>query len=119
MWVEEEPGSREEVAMRFMQTYSKESIENGKPEFEPEILKLINKYGTNQVMLDRLESNLTSYRIHSNSAENLYLRRKELVEPLKDHSIEEVRVFSSRMTATFDLLIEREKNYEENYKLEY
>ena len=117
MWVKEEPGNREEIAMRFMQTYKKDSIEKDKLEFQPEIIELINDYGSNQKMLDRLESLLMSYSINSNSAEKLYLKRKKLIETLKEHSIEEVRTFSSRMSTKFDLLIEREKNFETNYNL--
>ncbi|WP_047416547.1 hypothetical protein [Cellulophaga sp. Hel_I_12] len=116
-WVEEEPESRAEVAMRFMQLFVKESIVKGKPEFQPEIIELIDKYGHNQKMLDRLESKLTSYSINSISAENLYLKRKELIGILSAHPIEEVKYFSSQMTAKFDLLIERERNTEQNYNL--
>lgn len=116
-WVEEEPESRAEVAIRFLPLFVKESIVKGKPEFLPEIIELINKYGDIQKMLDRLESKLTSYSINSISAENLYLKRKELIGTLSAHPIEEVKYFSSQMTAKFDLLIERERNTEQNYNL--
>lgn len=118
-WVGEKPGKREVVAMRCIDIFKKDNRENEKLAFEPEVLELIDNYGNNLKMLDRLESSLISYTIHSNSAEKLYLKRKELVQTLYDHPLEEVRAFSTRMSAKFDLLIEQEKNFEANYNIGY
>lgn len=118
-WVKEKPGTREEVAMRFMNIFKKIDDKTKKLEFLPSVLDLIDQYGKNKKMLNRLDNSLTSLRINSISGEKLYLKRKELVETLSDHPLEEVRVFSSRMSAKLDLLIEQEKNFEANYNIGY
>lgn len=118
-WVKEKPGTRAEVAMGFMNIFKKTDDITDKLEFSPSVLVLIDQYGNNKKMLYRLDNSLTSYRIHSISAEKLYLKRKELVQTLRDHPLEEVRAFSSRMSTEFDFLIEQEKNFEANYNNGY
>ena len=118
-WVAENPGKREVVAMRCINIFKKDKTENEKLAFETEVLELIDNYGNNLKMLDRLESSLINYTIHSNSAEKLYSERKDLIQTLSEHPIEEVRAFSSRMSARFDSLIEEERNFETNHNIGY
>ncbi|TDS13542.1 hypothetical protein DFQ03_2835 [Maribacter caenipelagi] len=118
-WVKEKPGNREVVAMHCLKIFQKYNQDDSKLKFEPEVISLIDNYGNNRKMLAKLEESLTSYTIHTNSAELLYLRRKELVQTLSNHPLEEVRVFSSKMSAKFDLLIEQERNFETNHNLRF
>lgn len=117
VWANEDPAKRPQVAIRFMNIYLKN--EDDSLSFEPSVKNLIDDFGQNSLMLDRLKSKLGSYMISGASAEGLYKKRRAMIEPLLDHEIPEVQEFANKMVEYFNNAIEREKTFGENYKLGY
>lgn len=117
VWASEDPKKRPQVAIRFMNVYSKNEDES--LSIELFVNRLIDDFGSNYLMLDRLKSKLGSYSIYGVSAEDLYKKRKAMIEPLLDHKILEVQEFAKKMLEYFNNAIEREKTFGENYKLGY
>ena len=116
-WASLEPNNRAQIAIYFMDIYFKN--ENESLTFEPFAQAIIDHFGNNKLMLNRLYSKLSNYTIHSASAEGLYKKRKEMIIPLLDHEFTEVKEFAQKMIDYFDRNIEREKTFGDNYELGY
>jgi hypothetical protein len=103
------------VAFQFMNIY----IRNGQGdlEWEPFARKIIDIFGKQKKVLERLSSKLSNYSINTYSAESLYIKRKRFIEELIDHPFEELRIFVKKEIEYLDFRIIEERKSGENYEL--
>ena len=79
-------------------------------------LKLIDEFGSDDSFLKSLAARLHSY-FTSGSALSIFNSRISLLKQLGNHPIERVKIFSKDQIAHFNLAIEKEKKWIDNYKL--
>ena len=90
--------------------------ERDKPEGEwsPIVVEMLNRYGTNSQFLYSLQGVLHSWTV-SGSVLPLLTRRKNLVEKLLNHNINEVKDFAQFEVSSFNKSIEKQRKDEETY----
>jgi hypothetical protein len=92
------------------------TIENDKKLLSPIINSLINEFGSDKRVLDELSAKLHSYST-SGSAVDIFEERIELLLPLLEHQIDQVREFAKKEINEFKIYIEKEKIWLQNSSL--
>jgi hypothetical protein len=95
-----------------------ESQEDGKVVWSPLILEMLNKYGTNEIFLNDLSAVLNSWSAIG-SALPLLEGRKQLIEQLLNHPIQQVKEFAEAELKNFDTRIKQEIIFNQNINIEY
>ncbi|MBD3862317.1 hypothetical protein [Olleya marilimosa] len=103
------------TAIKYMEVFDKD--DNGDLSWNPFVKKLLESNVANPEFFKNLSSRFISYSINSNSAEQLYINRKKLIEGILDHPLKEVKEFATKMIKILDQNIEREKKEGENYEI--
>lgn len=114
-WAQQNQEKYPSIAFQFMDIYDK--AENGDLNWDPFARKIIDEYGNNKKVLDRLSSKLSNYSINTYSAESLYIKRKRFIEELVDHPFDVVKIFVKKEIEYLDFRIIEERKSGENYEL--
>lgn len=114
-WAQQNQEKYPSIAFQFMDIYDK--AENGDLNWDPFARKIIDEYGNNKKVLDRLSSKLSNYSINTYSAESLYIKRKRFIEELVDHPFDVVKLFVKKEIEYLDFRIIEERKSGENYEL--
>lgn len=114
-WANQNPNKYAAVAFQYMDIYV--NAENGNLEWEPFARQIIDNYGNQINVLQKLSPKLSNFSINTYSAESLLKKRKRFIEELIEHPLEEVRVFVQKEIEYLDYRIEEEKRFGENYEL--
>jgi hypothetical protein len=110
-WVEKNLPRAAIIAMMFIQFENRE-----KEEWNPIILILLDKYGSNETMLKELSARMHSFTAIG-SAIPIFESRKKLLEKLLHHPNERVKKFAEIEIDHFNKSIEREKIWSQNHEL--
>ncbi|CAM1353044.1 hypothetical protein [Tenacibaculum halocynthiae] len=102
------------IAIKYMEVF--DESENGSLSWDIYAKKLIDEKGNTNKFLENLHSKFINYSIIGISAENLYKKRKQLIEELEKHKIKEVQEFAFNMKEVLVKNIEQEKIQRENYE---
>jgi hypothetical protein len=103
------------IAITYMQIFNEDN--NGNLSWNPFAKSLLDIKGSQTELLNNLSSRFIPYSISSPSAEQLYIKRKKMIEEILDHPIEKVKSFAAKMIIVLDGNISREKKDGENYDL--
>ena len=76
------------------------------------VKELIDRYGDIPQVLDSLSSNMGTF-IYAGSVLPLYQSHIKMLEELKGHSKEGVRMWAIKMIAGYEKMISRERDFEE------
>lgn len=114
-WAIEDKKDNPSIAMKLMDIYVNNA--DGTLSWNPFAKKLIDEFGNQRSLLNNLSSKLGSYMIYNSSAEELYKKRKKMVEELLNSQLKEVVDFAKNEIIYFDKRIEDEKKSGENYEL--
>jgi hypothetical protein len=115
VWSQKNEDKYPAVALQFMNIFV--NTENGNLEWEPFAKKMIDVYGIQRNVLQKLSPKLSNFTINTYSAESLLKKRRRFIEELTDHPLEEVRLFVQKEIEYLDYRIAEEKRFGENYEL--
>lgn len=93
-----------------------EVSDDNESRWNPIVLYLLDKYGSDEKLLDELSARLHSFSV-TGSAISLFETRIELLKKLQDHKQKEVRDFVENEIKRFKSDIEREKRFHQNFEL--
>lgn len=113
-WIDENKPNAPVFALMFIKF--EKSHDGGKIGWSQIVMKIIDKYGSDERLLQELSARLHSYSI-TGSAVPLYKSRQELVSSLVNHPNDTVKAFAKREIEYFERKIDEEKKWAENYSL--